>query len=234
MARPRKKHIQLTLDSARKPKGHGGWRPNAGRPKGRNVVAHDVRVAHKARFPVHVTLRLCADVPSLAREAMTCLLHDAIEDSQKPTFRIVEFNFLSNHIHLITEASSTSELSRGVQGFAGRVARRVNRRFARTGKVFAARFHARELKTPRDVRNTVRYVLLNRKHHDVKTFEPTWIDPYSSAPWFTGWAATIEGPAWKMALVHSPAPTRPAETWLLTTGWLRLGRLRFDEKPSRR
>ena len=34
------KPIQLTLDSARRPTGRGGWRPGAGRPRGRTRVAH--------------------------------------------------------------------------------------------------------------------------------------------------------------------------------------------------
>ena len=83
-----------------------------------------------------------------------------------------------------------------VQGFAGRVARRLNRALHRTGKLFATRFHARALKTPREVRNALRYVLLNRKHHaSRRRFDKAWIDPCSSAAWFDGWAGPIRGNA---------------------------------------
>jgi len=52
----------------------------------------------------------------------------------------------------------------------------------RRGKLFAHRYHSRYLKTPREVRNVLRYVLLNRKHHAAeKKFSKSWIDPYSSA-----------------------------------------------------
>ncbi len=230
MARSRKIHIQLTLDQGRRPTGQGGWRPNTGRPKGRTTVPHDSRPTHKARNPVHVTLRLRTDVPSIARTWLMQTIRGAIKDSQKDEFRIVEFNVLSNHLHLLTEASRTLALSRGVQGFAGRLALRINRVLKRSGKVFATRFHARALTTPRDVRNTLRYVLLNRKHHDTTTkFDRYWIDPHSSAAWFDGWAEPIR---WSRELVAMSPPTERAQTWLLGVGWRRYGPLRFDERPA--
>jgi len=186
-----------------------------------------------ARNPVHVTLRLRSDGPPIARDWLMTTIRGAIKDSQKADFRIVEFNVLSNHIHFLAEASGTSELSRGVQGFAGRVARRLNKKLKRTGKLFATRFHARAMTSPRDVRNTLRYVLLNRKHHDATTnFDRYWIDPYSSAPWFDGWAEPIRGASWKHELVARPPPTERAKTWLLGVGWRRYGALRFDERPA--
>jgi REP element-mobilizing transposase RayT len=233
MSRARKRHVQLTLDQARKPVGRGGWRPNSGRPRGRMVVPHDARPAHKARLPVHATLRLRSDAPPIAREWLMKTIHGAIRDSHKPEFRIVEFNVLSNHIHLLAEAGSTVALSRGMQGFAGRLALRLNRTLERSGKLFATRFHARALTTPRDVRNTLRYVLLNRKHHASHTrFDRYWIDPHSSALWFTGWAEPIRGASWKHELAAMAPPTRNASTWLLTAGWRRGGLLRFDEAPA--
>ena len=235
MSRARKRHVQLTLDHARKPVGRGGWRPNAGRPRGRTVVPHDARPPHKARNPIHVTLRLHSEAPPIAREWVMKTIHGAIRDSHKPGFRLVEFNVLSNHVHLLAEAASTLELSRGMQGFAGRLALRLNRTLKRTGKLFATRFHARALTTPRDVRNTLRYVLLNRKHHDTHTrFDRYWIDPHSSAPWFTGWAEPIRGAHWKHELGAQPPPTQRASTWLLAIGWRKRGLLRFDEAPAQR
>jgi REP element-mobilizing transposase RayT len=160
-------------------------------------------------------------------------IRGAIKDSQKVEFRIVEFNILSNHIHLLTEASSTSALSRGVQGLAGRLALRLNKVLQRTGTVFATRYHVRALTSPRDVRNVLRYVLLNRKHHDTTTrFDRNWIDPHSSAPWFDGWAEPIRGDDWKRELVAQPPPSVRAKTWLLSVGWRRHGALRFDERPA--
>ena len=120
---------------------------------------------------------------AIAREWLFArAIRPAIAASAKDWFRVVEFNVLSNHVHLIVEADGADALSRGVQGLAIRIARRVNSALKRRGKLFGQRFHARTMKTPRDVRNTLRYVLLNRKHHAAtQRFYAGWLDPYSSA-----------------------------------------------------
>ncbi len=85
-------------------------------------------------------------------------------------FRVVHFNVLGNHLHLMV-----------------RLARRINKHLGRTGALFRERYHARALRTPREVRNAIRYVLLNGRHHAAERGQllaPTWIDPYSSALWF--------------------------------------------------
>jgi hypothetical protein len=104
----------------------------------------------------------------------------------------------------------------------------------RAGKLFAHRYHARYLKTPREVRNALRYVLLNRKHHAAEQrFSKYWIDPWSSAAWFGGWAQPVRGDEpWKRELLALDAPTARATVWLLTDGWKRHGLLRFDERPG--
>ncbi len=237
--RPRKRHVQLTLDQARKPDGrHGGWRPNAGRPKKPGSVSHGVRPDEPSRFPRHVTLRVADGAPSLAREGLMKVIRGAIRDSQRPAgrsgFRIVEFNVLGNHLHLIVEAGGKRALASSIAGLEVRVARRVNAALGRRGKLFPERYHARALRTPREVRNALRYVLLNRKHHAAEQrFARTWIDACSSAAWFTGWAAPVRADEpWKRELLALPAPTAPPETWLLATGWKRHGLLRFDERPG--
>jgi hypothetical protein len=141
---------------------------------------------------------------------------------------------LGNHLHLITEAASKHALATGIQGFEVRVARRLNSALKRNGKLFAHRYHARYLKSPKQTRNALRYVLLNRKHHRAEQrFAKYWIDPYSSAAWFTGWAQPIRADVhWKRELLALDAPTAKPTVWLLTTGWKRHGALRFDERPS--
>ena len=276
----RKRHVQLTLDRARKPDGrHGGWRPGSGRPKKAGSVSHAARPDDPARLPKHVTLRINAGVPSLARERFLKIIRAVVRAShmddagrslaggprgrrrrgtqqssvttgaaasenaaadetrelaQAGGFRIVEFNVLGNHLHLIVEAANKLSLSRGIQGFSVSAARRLNSALMRKGKLFAHRYHARALKTPREVRNALAYVLLNRKHHDAeKAFSRYWIDPMSSAAWFTGWAQPVRGDeVWKRELLAHVRPTALAETWLLTTGWKRHGLLCFDERPG--
>ena len=52
-----------------------------------------------------------------------------------------------------------------MKAIGARVARAVNRIGNRAGRVLADRYHARLLPTPREVRNALRYVLLNARRH---------------------------------------------------------------------
>lgn len=234
-----KKPAQLSLDSARRPVGRGGWRPGAGRPRGRTRVAHAKREPFSPRFPIHVTLRVREGLRSLRRHKSLQIMRHAVSTRSADTFRIVHFNLLSNHVHLVVEATSAAALARGVQGLAVRLARGWNRVAERRGKVFAERYHARVLRTPREVRHALAYVLLNGRRHAAAesgvSLAKRWIDPYSSAAWFDGWAQPIpKGEPWLKELIADPCPTAPAQAWLLTTGWRRWGLLAFDEVPGGR
>ena len=93
------KPAQLTLDSARKPTGRGGWRPGAGRPRGRKTVSHDARERFAARHPLHVTLRIKPGVQSLRRGKVCATIRAALAaGGHNATFRVVEFNALRNHL----------------------------------------------------------------------------------------------------------------------------------------
>jgi REP element-mobilizing transposase RayT len=232
--RVRKRHVQLTLETARKETGRGGWRRNAGRKKKPGAVSHDTRHELDASHPQHITLRLVDNAPRLARDYLMKIIRPAIAQSHNATFRIVEFNVLNNHLHLMVEAADKLARARGMQGLGVRLAKRINRAVKRKGKLFAHRYHARALSTPREVRNALRYVLLNRKHHAASTkFDRYWVDPFSSAAWFTGWAEPISQHAWTVKhLVGTPPPTKPPSGWLLATGWKKHGLLRIDERPA--
>jgi REP element-mobilizing transposase RayT len=229
----RKRHVQLTLDQARKPTGHGGWRPGAGRKKKPGSVSHAARATVDARQPQHVTVRLVEGAPSIARGYLMRVIRTAIAESHKPTFRVVEFNVLGNHLHFLIEAAAQRALACGMQGLLVRLSRRLNAKLGRTGKLFATRYHARALATPREVRHAIRYVLLNRRHHQAdKRFDRYWLDTYSSAPWFTGWADPARADRLRRCeLGDEPRPTAEPATWLLRVGWKqRLGPLGFDER----
>lgn len=229
-------HQQLTFTDARKPTGRGGWRPRAGRPRGRRQVAHTARTEFPSRVPLHITLRLAGGVPSLRREELVRLIRGQIAQSHRADFRIIHFSVQHNHIHLIIEASGRQALARGVQGLKVRLARRLNRALGRAGTFFDERYHARPLRTPREVRNAVRYVLNNERHHAFERGElldPAWIDPFSSAPWFDGWATPLDARDDAVAFALTlPSPVAPPTVWLLTTGWKRHGLIATDEIPG--
>ncbi|MGH3848285.1 MAG: hypothetical protein ACRDRT_01000, partial [Pseudonocardiaceae bacterium] len=70
-------------------------------------------------------------------------------------------------------------------GLAVRIARCLNKLWKRVGSVFADRYHARILRTPREVRNALVYTLQNaRKHGAWSAPKP---DVYSSGAAFDGW-----------------------------------------------
>ena len=236
--RTTKRTVQLTLDQARKPTGHGGWRPGAGRPRGRKTVSHDAREAFAARYPLHVTWRIVEGVPSLRREAVLEIVRAKVAAyARGEAFRVVELNVLGNHLHLVVEANGKEALSRGMQGLAVRLVRAINQVLGRKGELFAGRFHARVLRTPREVRSVLRYVLLNARHHAAEhgqTLARDWVDPFSSGPWFDGWRGPIRSEArWLERLRMMERPTAVARTWLLSTGWRKHGLLAFDEVPGR-
>jgi hypothetical protein len=105
------------------------------------------------------------------------------------------------------------------------VAKAVNRAVGRTGRVWADRYHARRLPTPREVRHAMVYVLHNWKKH-----LPTarGLDPCSSARWFSGWAVAPLGES-----PIRPGPVVAPRTWLAAVGWHRHGLIGTDEAPKR-
>jgi REP element-mobilizing transposase RayT len=195
-------------------------------------VPHAKRERFTSRYPLHVTLRAHDAVPRLRRDTIARLVRRAIAAAHRQDFRVTEFNLLGTHLHLVVEAESAQALARGMQGLEVRIARTVNRLLGRRGTFFRERYHARVLKTPREVRNCLVYVLHNACHH--RSSSRGFLDGYSSAVWFEGWSRPprLTEP-WMRDLVAEGRPTRPAESWLLATGWRkRWGPLRADEVPG--
>lgn len=230
----RKRHIQLTLDEARRPVGHGGWRPGAGRPRTRKGVSHDTRKRISPNHPQHVTFRLVDGLPSVRKRKLVAALRQCIAKAHRESFRVIEFSIEANHMHFIIEASDNKKRARGIQGLKNRLARCVNRYLERTGKVFADRYHTRALKTPREVRLALRYVLNNARHHGIDLGRD-WIDPCSSAAWFDGWKQPIQPDTWwKRELLAESSPVARPTVWLLRVGWRRHGAIAFDDVPGPR
>jgi hypothetical protein len=131
--------------------------------------------------------------------------------------RLVHWSVLGNHMHLIVEACDRHALARGMQGLGVRLARALNRCWGRAGRVLADRYHAHVLRSPREVRNALAYVLENAAKHRL---EIAGADPRSSAPWFDGW---LGGDRVACADFERPTWLRAARSWLLAHGWRRVG-----------
>jgi len=208
----------------------GGARIGAGRPRGprsrRRRVPHSPRPIHRKSYPLHVTLRARWGLPPFREQVIFRSIRDALEKASRSPrvgdgFRVIHFSVQRDHLHLIVEAHDSSSRSRGMQGLAIRVARAVNRLLRNRGNVWKERYHAHTLRTPREVRNAIVYVLMNAKKHGVAL---AGIDALSSAPFFDGIAriAPID--------VHN-GPVAAPRTWLAGVGWRRLGLIDPRERP---
>ena len=192
----------------------GGRRKGAGRPRKLPHpglrgpgVPHLKRAEIAPRHPVHVTMRVQPGVGYLRGYQRAKLLEDAFHEARlRFGMRIVHYSIQGNHLHLIVEVDDTGSLSRGVQGLAVRIARRLNALIRRRGAVFVDRYHAHALRTRREVAHAVRYVLGNHRRHTREHLPPRWDDPYSSSRFLR-------------AAPKSDAPVMPPRTWLLRVGW---------------
>src|SRR5512144_1973816 len=217
--------------------GFGFRTPPRKRERRRGRPAKHERVPHlprevKARYPLHVTLRMLPHVWQLrSRRCYTVLEHAFYAGCDQFGTRIVHYSVQHNHIHLVAETGDARALARAIQGLAIRMAKGLNRVMDRGGRVFGDRYHARPLRTPTEVRKTLVYVYGNARKHEARfgtTFPPDWMDEYSSARWFEGWTVPLPRP-------DGRPPVADATIWLLTVGWQRAGgRLRRDEQPAGR
>src|SRR6478735_7854824 len=201
--RGRTRQMMLPLAAART---WGGARKGAGRkPCGRPAMPHVTRPKIDPRCPVQVTIRASRGLPSLRSPRLFGALRSAIARASVDRFRVIHFSIQQDHGHFIVE---------------GDEARRAR---GRKGKVVGDRYHARPLTTPRQMRTSMVYVLLNFRKH---LRAPACVDPRSSGPHFGGWQ---RAPAVSDA---SPA-TAPPATWMARVGWRRAGGpLRVEEHPA--
>jgi REP element-mobilizing transposase RayT len=119
--------------------------------------------------------------PEAANAIATIFARAVAENRLAP----VHWSIQTNHLHLVLEADSSTALSQGMQSLTIRIALALNKVWKRKGTVFARRYFARAVEKTREVRNVIRYVLLNRKRHGSRLHA---VDPYSSGRWFKGWA----------------------------------------------
>jgi putative transposase len=207
------------------------------------------RPIHRAAEPVHVTLR--SRIAPLRSQFVFPTVRLAIGRAARrdpETFRVLHFSVQRDHVHLVVEAKDARALSSGVRSIAIRIARYVNDLLLRRGSFWADRWHGRALRTPREVRNAIVYVLANFRKHARRTM-PSGLDPFSSAPWFDGWRQWRQdsgvpppfaesAPWWRREreigageVNSSVAESSTARTWLARLGWRKDGLIGLAEAP---
>ena len=222
---------QLELDLTG-PARWGGRRVGAGRKPGPNARnAHRPRAPLAARFPCHVTLKVRRGLPSLRTVKLVRELERSLTAAcERGRFRLVHYSVQHDHLHALVEATSARDLACGMKSIGSRLGRAVNRVFRRRGRVLSDRFHLHVLRTPREVRHALAYVLMNARRHLAKLGRPmprvARMDPASSGGWFDGWRTA------GAALDERPPPVATPHTWLLRIGWRRHGLLDLAEIPG--
>ncbi len=141
---------------------------------------------------------------------------------------------LGIHAHLIVEAHGKEALACGMKSIGARLARAVNRVGQRSGPVLDGRYHHRSLRSPREVRRALAYVLLNARRHlakcrGVSRSATAHLDGASSARWFDGWRPEV---ASRIQVSSSASEVARPRTWLLRTGWRRHGLIDPSEVPG--
>ena len=122
-------------------------------------------------------------------------LHRRFEESlrrgcERGEFRVCQFSIQRDHVHLLVEAAGKEALARGMKSVTMRLVRAASRVFGRRGPVLYGRYHLRVLRTPREVRNALAYVLLNVRKHWQRARgapPPVRLDVASSGGSFDGW-----------------------------------------------
>ena len=197
-------------------------------------MLHREREAVPGWCPVHVTLRVKANLPSLRNARLVTEWRRSLaEASERGSFRVAHYALLGDHAHLIVEAHGKHALACGMKSIGARLARALNRVAGRSGPVLDSRYHHRSLRTPREVRRALAYVLLNARRHLAKRRSvragAARLDPASSARWFDGWrpSAANRSPG-----TAGPSEVARARSWLLRVGWRRHGLVDPAETPG--
>jgi REP element-mobilizing transposase RayT len=152
-------------------------------------------------------------------------IRDCIQQAHTADFRIIHFSVMPDKLHLIVEADSRRALSRGMQGLKIRIARQVNPILKRKGTMFLERYRALIVKSPLDAKQALESVLKAFRFEYPRRRHPKgWIDPFSSAPFFGGWAGKTVTDRDKLGENVTTAATRP----ILRGLWKRFGLLQPD------
>ena len=151
------------------------------RNAGRKAI-HDKGIRHTSRefisrpSALHLTVKLKrADIQN---KVILRILKHAIYRSRLQGIRIVHFTLEHDHVHLYAECGSNLVLAKGMKAFGVTLVKGINKLKRSKGTLYKYRFHLRILKTPRDAKNVINYILKNGIKHR-RTLKV--INPYNSA-----------------------------------------------------
>ncbi len=194
--------------------------------------------------PVHVVSRVAPDVGWLRKRDLYRAIRKAtVVAAKRDDMRIVHASIQGTHLHLLVETEDERVLASGMKGFQGSAAKAINRALSRRrgvprrGPVFPDRYHAEVIRSPRQARHAISYVINNwRKHGEHRRVHAlAWtIDPFSSGVTFDGWREHgVRGAPWTWPEGYEPLLVRAPRSWLLRVGWRRHGLVSETETPGK-
>lgn len=148
---------------------HGGRRPKAGRKRIHSKgVAHEKREKVRSYTPLHINFKYKLTVKN--KDGLKAL-QKAIKNARTHGLKIIHFSLQHNHVHLIVEATNNQILTKGMRSLTITMAKVLEK-----GRIQIQRYHLHVLKTRREAKNAINYVLFNERKHTGKMT----IDSYSS------------------------------------------------------
>lgn len=150
----KKRQLELNIYKGKR----GGRRPGAGRKRIHSRgVAHREREHVNHRLPMHINFKYRL---SIRNKECLKILKRAILNARGWGLRIIHFSLQSNHVHLIVEADNNEILTRGMRSLTVTMAKRIAK-----GRIQLERYHLHVLRSLRETRNAVFYVLQNEQRH---------------------------------------------------------------------
>ncbi len=213
------KAIQLEF---KKVKGWGGKRKGAGRKNRSKTVSHGAREAVDFKKPLHITKRLKPGLRGLRCKPLKLEFEKSLKKAKQKGVHFIHYSLEDNHLHLFVEAADKKALSSGMNSLGTRFAKAVRKKIGGSGSVFEGRYHLKVLKSPRQVKNALAYVLLNHSKHQKLI---PYSDDFSSAAHFHEWRRLLGnemGPILKNqreCRLALPDHLSEARSWLARAGW---------------
>ena len=204
--------MQLRLEVART---WGGARKGAGTKAARATsMPHATRPKLDPRCPLRVDDRATPELPSLQSARVFGALGAPSRGSRSMTFAWY-VSIQQDHGHCSVEGDEVCACPRRCAWARYWIGARGQPRPGRRGKVVGDRYHARPLTTPRQMRASMVYVLLNFRKH---LRAPACVDPRSSGRIFRGGIA----PRWPLTSRRRRRYRGPG--WRVSAGGARAGR----------
>lgn len=148
--------IQMSLNLNRG--NWGGRRSKSGRKR-----IHSIGVSHRSREVVNTKQTLHINFKyrlNIRNKEILRILKRAVLNASLKGLRILHYSVQSNHMHFIIEADNNRILEIGMRSLTVTLAKGIHK-----GKVQLERYHLHVLKTIRETKNAIHYVLFNEQKH---------------------------------------------------------------------